>query len=79
MVPWDQLPIKDFEEKEGDYDDLVKKLAGLKLRVSLGVRDNYLLFAIGDSLEALDRLGGDEEKIVDGRSSSRWRNTSTSR
>src|SRR5262249_34948438 len=26
MVPWDQVPLQDFEDKPGQYDDLVKKL-----------------------------------------------------
>lgn len=65
MVPWDRIPIADVEEKEGEYKDLVKKLTGLKLSISLGVRDNYVLLAIGESLDALERLGGKGAKLAD--------------
>ncbi len=65
MVPWNDLPIKDLEEKDGDYDALLKKLAGLKMTISLGLRDNYLILAFSESLEALDKLGGKGAKLVD--------------
>jgi hypothetical protein len=60
MVPWDQLSIRDREDDSGEYEDLVKKLNGLKLTVHLGVRDNYLLLALGDSAAGLERLGKSE-------------------
>lgn len=64
MVPWDQTPLRDVEEKEGDYDALLKKLSGMKLSISLGVRDKYLLLAIGESLDALDQLGDKGPKLA---------------
>jgi hypothetical protein len=57
MVPWNKIPIEDYEEKEGEFKDLVKKLKGLKVTVSLGVRDNYLLLSLGESLELVEKLG----------------------
>jgi hypothetical protein len=65
LVPWDQIPFKDFEDKPGEFDPLVKKLKGLKLSVSLGVRDGYLLLAVGPSAASLARLGGKGERLVD--------------
>src|SRR5262249_43926845 len=64
MIPWDRIPLRDAEEKEGEYDAIVKKLTGMKLSISVGVRDNYLLLAIGESLDALDRLGGRGPKLA---------------
>jgi hypothetical protein len=57
LVPWDQIPFKDLEEKEGEFDKLKKKLSQLKLTVNLGVRDKYLLLAIGESAAQIAKLG----------------------
>jgi hypothetical protein len=56
MIPWERIPIKDLEEKPRQYDDLVKRLTALKATFSLGVRDQYLLFAIGESGELVAKL-----------------------
>jgi hypothetical protein len=47
LVPWDQVPVKGLEVEAGDFDALVKKLKGLKLTLSVGLRDRYLLVALG--------------------------------
>ncbi|MFL5244431.1 MAG: hypothetical protein ACJ8FY_20210 [Gemmataceae bacterium] len=57
MVPWEQLPIKQFEEKEGQYDAVIKRLTEAKISIGLGVRDGYLLFSIGDSFDHVSKLG----------------------
>jgi hypothetical protein len=57
LVPWDDLPIKDLEDKEGEYDALIKQLKGEHLTVSVGVRDGYLLLSMGRSNAHLARLG----------------------
>ncbi len=59
LAPLDDLlaPLKQFEDKAGQYDAIVKKLSNLKLTVGLGVRNGYLLLTLGDSLEFLDKLG----------------------
>src|SRR5262249_59308657 len=54
MVPWDRVPFKDYEEKADEYAPLIKKLRGLKLSVNVGVRDGYLLLAIGSSPNVVD-------------------------
>jgi hypothetical protein len=57
LIPWDQIPIADFEDNPGEFDKLVKKLKDLKLVVSLGLRDNFLILSIGDSTALVERLG----------------------
>ena len=57
MIPWDKIPVQDWEEKEGEFDFLVKKLKELKLTVSLGIRDGYMLLAFGESTSAIGKLG----------------------
>ena len=49
MVPWDRIPFKDYEEKEGQFDNLVKKLKKLQVTVSLVLRGDYLLFTVGEN------------------------------
>src|SRR5262249_36315512 len=65
MVPWDQVPFKDYEEKADEYAPLIKKLRGLKLSVNVGVRDGYLLLALGSSPNVVDQLGGAGPRLID--------------
>src|SRR5262249_44078885 len=57
MGPWDEVPFKDLEEKPGEVDALVKKLKGLQMVVSLGVRDNYVLLSARPSPDDLAKPG----------------------
>jgi hypothetical protein len=65
MVPWERIPIKDLEDKEGEFDGLVKKLKELKLTVSLGVKGDYLLLGIGSSAEVVAQIGGKGKRLAD--------------
>ena len=58
LVPWDQLPIAMYEEKEGEFAPLVKRLKAMKLSVAIGVRHGYLLLAIGESTANIAQFGG---------------------
>jgi hypothetical protein len=57
MIPWDQVPYKDVEQKPGEFDKLIKKLSDTKLIVSIGVRDHYVMLSVGESTAAVTRLG----------------------
>lgn len=57
MVPWQEIPFKRFEEKPGQFDALQKSLRQMKLTISFGIRDGYLLLSIGESNKQLTRLG----------------------
>ncbi len=64
LIPWDQVPIAMFEEKEGEFAPLIKHLKGLKLTVSIGVRQGYLLVAVGPSTDQLAKFGGPGPKLA---------------
>ncbi|VTR96242.1 unnamed protein product [Gemmata massiliana] len=64
LIPWDQVPIAMFEEKEGEFAPLIKHLKALKLTVSIGVRQGYLLVAIGPSTDQLAKFGGPGPKLA---------------
>ncbi len=57
MLPWNEIPRKEFENKPGEFDKLFDKLKHLPLEVSLGVRSDYVLLSIGPTSEHLARLG----------------------
>jgi hypothetical protein len=57
LVPWEAVPFKQFEKKEGDYDALIKHLQKAQLTLSAGVRDGYLLFSLGKTNAHLAKLG----------------------
>jgi hypothetical protein len=63
LVPWHLIKFKDFEQRPGEFEALVKKLRDLKLTVSLGIRANYLLLAIGESTAVLSQLSSDRKLI----------------
>ncbi len=58
MIPWDEIDWQDLEEAAGEFDGVRKNLKKLQLTISLGVRDGFLLFAIGSSTDGLKQLGG---------------------
>lgn len=57
LVPWEQVPIQQFEQQKGEFEPLLKKLKELKLTITVGVRDGYLLLSFDETTEALARLG----------------------
>jgi hypothetical protein len=61
MIPWDaeiQERIRSMAPTPADGDKLIERLKKLKLVISLGLRDEFLLVAIGPSTDVLTRLGG---------------------
>jgi hypothetical protein len=58
MVPWDKIEWEEFEENEGEFKPLVKHLKGMKLTISMGVKDGYLLFNIGAVHDGVANFGG---------------------
>ena len=64
MIPWDQLPWQDLEEKEGEFEGVRKSLKKLKLTISLGVREDYLLLSLGSTMDGLMELGGNGPRLM---------------
>lgn len=64
LVPWGMIPIKQYEDKEGEFDPLIKHLKGMKLSVAVGVRQGYLLVAVGESAQHLAKFGGPGPKLA---------------
>lgn len=65
LIPWDQIPVQDFEEKPGDMAPVMNKLKSLKVTISVGVRDGYLLLGIGESTAPVAKLGGPGQHLTD--------------
>jgi hypothetical protein len=68
MVPWDEAPIeklRKLEANEGDVAKVIERLKKTTVVVSLGVRGDYLLLAVGSSTDCLARLG--QGKLLAGR------------
>jgi hypothetical protein len=57
LVPWHRVPWEDFEEEEGEYDELVEKLQAMEAVLSVGLLDEYLVLSVGETNEHLSRLG----------------------
>jgi hypothetical protein len=57
VIPWDEIPLADLEEKEGEFDALVAKIKKMTFTVSLGVLDGYMILSFGDNNDHLALLG----------------------
>ncbi|HTU19384.1 MAG TPA: hypothetical protein VMG10_15090 [Gemmataceae bacterium] len=64
MIPWDEIDWKDVEEAAGEFDGVRKNLKKLKLTISLGVRDDFLLFSIGSTTDGIKQLGGEGPRLT---------------
>jgi hypothetical protein len=64
MIPWDEINWKDLEEAAGEFDGVRKNLKKLKLTISLGVRDDFVLFAIGSTTDGIKQLGGEGPRLT---------------
>jgi hypothetical protein len=66
LIPWDQIPIQQFEERQGQFDKLLNRLKGMKLTLAFSVRGNYLLFSVGEGTEGLqDVAEGSPNRLSD--------------
>jgi hypothetical protein len=52
-IPWDENPFLGGDQ----FADIVKALKNLKVTISLGVSDGYLLLAIGESTSGVEKFG----------------------
>ena len=67
MIPWEEVPLdelKKFEAEEGEADEVIAKLKQLTLVIAIGIRDEYLMFSIGQSTDCLAGLG-EGELLID--------------
>jgi hypothetical protein len=56
LIPWDQIPQQE-DRDQAELEEVKQTLNKLTLVVSIGIRDGYLLVAIGDSTANLQSLG----------------------
>jgi hypothetical protein len=67
MIPWDQVPLDGLKEQldqAADFDKLIAQVKKQKLVITIGLRENYLLFGIGASTDAVAALG-QGKRLVD--------------
>lgn len=64
MIPWDKADLGQFEDKKDEFAPLMKHLKAMKVTVSLGVRQGYLLLCIGSSTDSVLKFGGAGPKLA---------------
>lgn len=60
MIPWDQIPLDEVKNKvdtPAQIDKVVAQLKKQKLVITIGLRGNYLIAAVGPSTDAVSALG----------------------
>jgi hypothetical protein len=65
MIPWDEIPLKEFEDRAGEFDDLIKHVKDSKLTISLGVRQGYLMLGLTSTVKELARIGGKGKHLAE--------------
>jgi len=66
MIPWNGSEVEKLQETGLDEEDAAKLIDHIKemnLVIALGVRENYLLSAIGSSTECIEKLGTGDRLI----------------
>jgi hypothetical protein len=61
MIPWDDAPLDELREVEvekGEVDKVVERVKELTLTFTVGLRGDFLLVALGPSMEMLDQIQG---------------------
>ncbi|MFT3882620.1 MAG: hypothetical protein QM703_23575 [Gemmatales bacterium] len=56
-MPWEMIPWKDIEEEAGEFKELIADLKKLKITISLGYYEGYVVLGFGESIKFLERLG----------------------
>lgn len=56
-VPWDQIPWEQIEEENGEFDDLKAHLKTMKINISIGYHEGYILASLGESMNFLKSMG----------------------
>ena len=56
-MPWDMIPWDEIEENAGEFNDLRDHLKKLKITISIGYYDGYVVLGLGDHFSFLERLG----------------------
>ncbi|MFO0878572.1 MAG: hypothetical protein U0840_14625 [Gemmataceae bacterium] len=64
VIPWEDVNLKDFEEKKDEFEDLIKAAKKVTLAVSLGVKDGYLLLGITPAAKDLAKFGGEGKSLA---------------
>jgi len=66
MIPWKEIEdkLEEYEEKPGEFNPLIAHLKKRTLRIAFGIRQGYLLIAIGETVDHVGSFGGDGDKLA---------------
>lgn len=56
MVPWELFPWKEFEDEEGEFEDLRDHLRALKGVVCIGLKEQYFIVSLSESTDFITDL-----------------------
>jgi hypothetical protein len=58
LVPWEDVPIAQFENEPGEFSKLIDHLKKMTMTITVGLRGEYLLVAVGEKADHLKTLDG---------------------
>ncbi|MFM7151247.1 MAG: hypothetical protein ACKO23_15525 [Gemmataceae bacterium] len=64
MIPWEDANLAQFEEEKGEFQELIKKVKGLKLTISMGVKDGYLMLGLTPSAATMEKFGSADKSLA---------------
>jgi len=65
LVPWDDVNLKNFEDKKDEFDDLIKHAKKQTLTISLGVQGKYLLLGFTSTTKEIEAIGGKGKSLAE--------------
>jgi len=65
LVPWDDVNLKNFEDKKDEFDDLIQHAKKQTLTISLGVQGKYLLFGLTSTTKEMEAIGGKGQSLAE--------------
>ena len=65
LIPWDDINLKDVEDKKDEFEDLLKHLKKMTLSINLGVKGDYLLFSISSNAKSIAKLDSKLPTLAD--------------
>lgn len=56
IVPWEDVNLREFEDKKDEFEDLINAAKKLTLCISIGVKDGYLMLGLTNQFKDLAKL-----------------------
>lgn len=64
LIPWGDVNVKEYEEKNDEFDPLIKQAQKTTAALSVGIKDGYLLIGLTSTSADLAKIGGKGKSLA---------------